>query len=181
MKAKVFLQLMFVIALVLSSMATMAQTERMIVQERTGLSTETGSTLDSIKQVYPAITVLNRFMLGEWRTEFWNVPQSIVANVNLIFEKKDKSKVRREDDLKLSIDGEVIPNDPMFADQNYLQQIRATYAWNYTTGSSAVIVGIIDTGTDIDNPELAPNIWVNQKLRTNVLKLMALTAITTAK
>jgi thermitase len=41
--------------------------------------------------------------------------------------------------------------------------IGAEKAWDITTGSSSIVIGIIDTGIDINNPELADNIWVNEK------------------
>jgi len=40
--------------------------------------------------------------------------------------------------------------------------INAEKAWAITTGSKKVVVAIIDTGTDVKNPELHENLWVNE-------------------
>ncbi|MDP3970476.1 MAG: S8 family serine peptidase [bacterium] len=60
----------------------------------------------------------------------------------------------------------VFPNDPSSGDQYYLKQdsdvdIDAGRAWNVTTGSNNVVIAVIDTGVDLDHPDLSGNIWVN--------------------
>ena len=61
---------------------------------------------------------------------------------------------------------QVPPDDPRYGELWGLNQlsdadIDAPEAWATTTGSSTVIVGVIDTGVAYDHPDLAGNIWVN--------------------
>ena len=53
------------------------------------------------------------------------------------------------------------PNDPGFTQQPYLANIQAPQAWDIATGSSKVIVAVIDTGVDVTHPDLAAKIWKN--------------------
>jgi|GEM_PF-3987562 len=55
----------------------------------------------------------------------------------------------------------VIPNDPQYSNQYALQKINAEQAWNVTTGSKNVVVGIIDSGIEGTHPDLVNNLWVN--------------------
>ncbi|HEX6332286.1 MAG TPA: S8 family peptidase [Actinomycetota bacterium] len=78
---------------------------------------------------------------------------------------------------------ETVPNDPLFPELWGLRNtgqahgltdpppptfpglsdadIDAGDAWDATTGSSATVVAVIDTGIDLSHPDLAPNLWVN--------------------
>jgi subtilisin family serine protease len=53
---------------------------------------------------------------------------------------------------------EVRPNDAEFAEQWGLQKMMVPEAWNITTGSSSVVVAILDTGIDADHPDLTNRI-----------------------
>jgi thermitase len=49
----------------------------------------------------------------------------------------------------------IVPNDPEYPNQYHLPLIRAPEGWNITTGSSSVVIAVVDTGVDIDHPDLA--------------------------
>jgi subtilisin family serine protease len=53
------------------------------------------------------------------------------------------------------------PNDPMLSQQWHLQTIAAPSAWAITTGSTNIVVAVIDTGVDYTHPDLAANMWRN--------------------
>ena len=56
-----------------------------------------------------------------------------------------------------------IPNDPLYHEQWYLDKIQTPQAWDLTQGGSAdVTVAVLDTGVDIDHPDLKNNIWLNK-------------------
>ena len=47
------------------------------------------------------------------------------------------------------------PNDEYYSNQWALPIIKAPLAWNYETGSSNIIVAVVDGGVDLDHPDLA--------------------------
>lgn len=53
------------------------------------------------------------------------------------------------------------PNDPIFPDQWFHPRIRTPEAWDLEIGEPSVIIGILDSGTDILHEDLEGNIWVN--------------------
>lgn len=58
------------------------------------------------------------------------------------------------------------PNDPSFTLQTHLNQssdadIDAIEAWDVETGGGRAIVAVIDSGVDMDHPDLLDNIWEN--------------------
>ena len=55
----------------------------------------------------------------------------------------------------------VVPNDPLFGYEWGMSAIRAPEAWDVTTGSPEVTVGVVDTGIDAGQSDLSPNLWTN--------------------
>jgi subtilisin family serine protease len=70
------------------------------------------------------------------------------------------------------------PSDPLFAYQWALENtgqtvggftgtpgddIAGTSAWQVSTGAAGVVVGIVDTGVDLAQPDLVPNLWRNTR------------------
>ena len=53
---------------------------------------------------------------------------------------------------------EITPNDRDFISQYYLREINATKAWSVSKGKDSIIVGVLDTGTDANHPDLAGKI-----------------------
>ncbi|MCS7466956.1 hypothetical protein NZK35_09895 [Stieleria sp. ICT_E10.1] len=74
-------------------------------------------------------------------------------------------EVRRvEPNFSVKLD--LTPNDPSFSSLWGLNNgsdvdIDAPEAWELTTGSGSLVVGVIDTGVDYTHPDLRNNMWVN--------------------
>jgi subtilisin family serine protease len=75
-----------------------------------------------------------------------------------------------EPNLLWSIDR--VPNDPRYPELYGLRNtgqtggtagadIRAEPAWDRFTGDATLLVGVLDTGAQLDHPDLAANLWTN--------------------
>jgi subtilisin family serine protease len=56
---------------------------------------------------------------------------------------------------------DAIPNDTNFGSLYGMQKISAPTAWDTTTGSSNIVVAVIDTGVRTTHEDLSANIWQN--------------------
>ncbi|KKS12070.1 MAG: Peptidase S8 and S53, subtilisin, kexin, sedolisin [Candidatus Daviesbacteria bacterium GW2011_GWB1_41_5] len=53
------------------------------------------------------------------------------------------------------------PNDPYYPKLWGMKKIDAEKAWDVTTGSNNIVVGVVDSGVDYNHEDLAANIWSN--------------------
>jgi subtilisin family serine protease len=55
----------------------------------------------------------------------------------------------------------LVPNDPNYSKQWALPIVQAPQGWATSTGSSNVVVAVIDSGIDVTHTDLQNNIWTN--------------------
>ena len=67
----------------------------------------------------------------------------------------------------LAVEAGITPNDPYYLRQWYLPKIEADSAWTKIKETPDIIIAVIDSGVDINNPDLKNNIWVNSKEISN--------------
>jgi subtilisin family serine protease len=61
----------------------------------------------------------------------------------------------------LALAADRVPNDSFYGEQWHLGHIRAPEAWHRSLGFEGIAVAVIDSGVDIDHPDLQANIWRN--------------------
>ena len=56
----------------------------------------------------------------------------------------------------------IIPSDTYYSNQWYLKKIKAPEAWDIVRESEEIVIAILDSGVQIDHPDLVDNIWHNE-------------------
>jgi len=130
--------------------------------------------IESAKQALGATVSETTQTLG---IEFWkltsntSVQQAVKKlNKNPAFEYAEPDFIVEASDLQAS---STTPNDPLFSDQwgwNNTGQtggtsdadIDAPEAWDKGTDASNMVTGVIDSGVDLDHPDLNDNLWTNE-------------------
>jgi len=112
----------------------------------------------SIKAVNPAFEIVEGLRVAKVNpSDTSNALEALRARADVIY--AEPNFVRR---------AMVAPNDPKYSQMWGLNNttypgndIRAEQAWNITSGSRNVVVGVVDSGIDINHEDLHDNIWTN--------------------
>jgi subtilisin family serine protease len=59
----------------------------------------------------------------------------------------------------------LVPDDPRLSKQTYLNPIEARDGWDLHTGNASITIGLIDTGIDVEHPDLQANLLGGINLR----------------
>ncbi|MBI2270644.1 MAG: S8 family serine peptidase [Bacteroidetes bacterium] len=123
---------------------------------------------------YPFLASLaEQFIFKSFRRPFYAAKESDVlqrtfelefnnyADIDLLIRKLRASEIVEYVEKVPLYRSMATPNDPSYSSQWALAKIGAANAWNYSTGSSAIVVAIIDEGVQLNHPDLIANIWVN--------------------
>jgi Tol biopolymer transport system component/subtilisin family serine protease len=102
-------------------------------------------------------SVLKEFSFIGW--QHVQLPQGMSVAQGIADYKQMENVVAAEPNYAVQLAS--VPNDPLFGNQYGLQKIQAPTAWNTTTGSSNVVIAVLDTGVDYNHPDLAANMWHN--------------------
>jgi hypothetical protein len=136
---------------------------KVIVRFKPGIST---AGMQSIHSQIHANSVSNSNIVD--RLQFVELPAGLSVDQAIRLYRADPDVLYAEPDYIVRT--AVVPNDPFFGTQWDLQNtgqnggtpgadIHATQAWNITTGSSSVVVAVLDTGIDYNHQDLAQNVW----------------------
>jgi thermitase len=90
-----------------------------------------------------------------------------LENVSSFVDEAEASNLQRYIETNTQFHADLVPDDPYLDLEWSLKKIDAFSAWNVTSGSTQVLVAIVDTGVDYNHPDLARNYvalgydWVN--------------------
>ncbi len=89
-------------------------------------------------------------------------PQSAPGGLQEVIEAYQNNPYIEYAELNQIVSIDLAADDDFYRTQWSLQTINAEDAWDISTGSSDVIVAMIDTGVDYSHRDLQSNMWVNE-------------------
>ncbi len=88
-------------------------------------------------------------------------PQVASEQSSVTTQKRKQELGKVQLNVKVPKEESVIMNDPAIHKKWGLQKSDALNAWQLTTGSREIVVAIVDTGIDVNHPDIQKNLWRN--------------------
>jgi subtilisin family serine protease len=95
--------------------------------------------------------------LGLYQTLSYSSDVPVEEAINMLYETGIVEFAEPEYIQKIDL----TPDDSLMARQYHLDLIKAFDAWDITTGDTTIIIAIVDSGIDVDHPDLNGNLWIN--------------------
>jgi uncharacterized repeat protein (TIGR01451 family) len=158
---------LFLLLLATSAVAAPAGPARPSVAGEVLVKLQAGASQDDIAGLERAGDVSHSERIAELRSgALWRM-RSRSKNVDALVAALQKNPKVDYAEPNYLVEPSATPNDPQYAQLWALKSalseidIQAEAAWNVTTGSKSIVVGIVDTGVNYLHPDLAPNMWRN--------------------
>jgi subtilisin family serine protease len=100
-----------------------------------------------------------RDVRGKFAEDFYEVEVPKGAGAFEILRSLDSTREFEDAFFNVLLRIDATPNDPIYSSQWNLPKVSAPNAWDLTTGSSSVIVAVVDVGGDYNHADLAANKW----------------------
>jgi thermitase len=120
--------------------------ERLLVQFQPGTS------LNDMAQVHKREGAKVETTLSQIGVQVVTIPQGQKGSKMASYRTQKEVRYVEVDSVAQAVD---VPNDPSFNVQWDMTKVQASQAWGITKGSQNVIIAILDTGIDVNHPDLA--------------------------
>ena len=119
---------------------------------------KSGAPADASEQAQKAVNAEFLQNLYESRVQLWGVTAGGEAAAIDALNNDPNVEYAEPNYIVHTQDVSLIPNDPGYPNQWGHPKINSPAAWDLSTGSASITIAIIDTGIDLDHPDLASKI-----------------------
>ncbi len=135
---------------------TISSAETLLLQFQSGVSTPEAVAAELV-ETWDWVTSVESIGLGTWEV---GLDSGIGLDKAASLLMTDDRVAVAEPDFQIQVAG-IEPNDQYFDLLYGFENMGVPTAWESGTSASSIVVAVIDTGIDLDHPDLQANIWTN--------------------